>query len=77
MAQMEVIKVHTLFCTETLKETSGRLMLEQIEPSHNTKLRSALVKMLVLGELRFYEMQEIFCLSKQLFFSSEGLCSMS
>ena len=77
VAQMKVIKVHTLFCREPLKEASGRLMLEQIGLSHNIKLRSALVKMLVLGELRFYEMQEIFCLSKQPFFSPEGLCSMS
>jgi hypothetical protein len=52
-------------------------MLEQIGLSHNIKLRSARVKMLVLGELRFYEMKEIFWLSKQLFFSPEGVCSMS
>jgi len=77
MARMEVVIMHTLFCRETLKETSERLRLEQIGLSHNTKLRSALKKMLALGDLRFYEMKDIFRLSKQLFFSPEGLRSIS
>ena len=76
MARMEVIIMYTLFCRETLKETIWKSYVRINSTVSKHKIEERFVKIMVLGALLFYDMQDIFWLARQLCFPQRD-CSMS